>query len=169
MGDIEWLAGLYCATPLGVQMVNDAIIVENPETIVLPADAFSAAICSAAAATKQKKIFTAAVIVDADARLIYPGEQSVLNMIRNSSFRDTRLVRIGQARVMRTRPFFKEWHAEFNLIYSEPVESDHIIRAVKHAGLMVGVGDFRPRFGRFEITAINGVAQSENGASAKKK
>jgi len=61
-------------------------------------------------------------------------------------------VRVGQARIMRTRPVFNQWACQFTVYYDdEQVNEVDVIRAIEDAGTKSGVGDFRPRFGRFEI------------------
>lgn len=67
---------------------------------------------------------------------------------------DMRPVVVSRARVVRLRPAFKAgWTLEFQV----EVLDDQIPQNVLHdvlalAGKTVGIGDFRPRFGRFAVT-----------------
>jgi len=67
-------------------------------------------------------------------------------------FRDTRGVRVGQSRVMRTRPIFPRWKCKAVVMFNDDlVDAESVLLAAKNAGEQCGVGDFRPRFGRFRI------------------
>lgn len=67
---------------------------------------------------------------------------------------DARRVMIGRAAVTRQRPAMNSgWRAEFQFMINTPEYIDpHLLYAVlADAGRLVGVGDFRPTFGRFLI------------------
>jgi hypothetical protein len=70
---------------------------------------------------------------------------------------DTRRVTIQRSGVNRTRPAMKAgWHAEFQLMVNLP---EYIARAdlrdvIESAGRLIGVGDFRPTFGRFGVVGF---------------
>jgi len=61
---------------------------------------------------------------------------------------------ISRSRVMRTRPIFREWAAEFDLNYQDTIlnEAD-ISQVLRKAGEEVGILDWRPKFGRFEVVS----------------
>ena len=63
---------------------------------------------------------------------------------------DQRSVKVGQQKVTRTRPVFRNWSvaAEF-VIDTEVLRLDELEMIADNAGRMVGIGDYRPRFGRF--------------------
>ena len=67
-------------------------------------------------------------------------------------FCDMRTVKVGQAKTMRCRPLFSHWEFSFTIILDEAkLNEAEIDNIVKNAGLYVGLCDYRPRFGRFEI------------------
>jgi hypothetical protein len=71
---------------------------------------------------------------------------------------DKRRVVIQRAGVNRTRPAMKAgWHATFDLQVLLPEYIDrHLLHGViTDAGRLVGVGDFRPTFGRFAIVRFD--------------
>jgi hypothetical protein len=71
----------------------------------------------------------------------------------SSDFIFTRGVRVNQARIMRTRPRFHKWSIPFIVeIDTELLNPDQAIQAMIHAGLRKGLGDWRPRHGRFTVT-----------------
>lgn len=70
---------------------------------------------------------------------------------------DARPVVIQRARIIRYRPMFEQWELSFEIIIGDdqlPVEV--VKQALDHAGLYVGIGDFRPgrggKFGKFMVT-----------------
>ena len=65
---------------------------------------------------------------------------------------DCRGVKVGMAKVMRTRPHFKDWNAKFKVsINSDVANEAQLKRWLEDAGSYVGIGDWRPRHGRYEV------------------
>ena len=67
---------------------------------------------------------------------------------------DSRPVRIGRARVVRSRPHLPNWSLTFavQLIDADAVPGEVLNSILVAAGQSVGIGDYRPRFGRFSVT-----------------
>ena len=70
---------------------------------------------------------------------------------------DARPVVIQRARVVRYRPIFKNWELSFDIIIGDDqIPSEVVKQSLDHAGLYVGIGDFRPgrggKFGKFMVT-----------------
>ena len=60
---------------------------------------------------------------------------------------------VQRARIMRARPILKEWELEFELhIVDDRAQIESIQEILRLAGLYNGLGDRRPRYGRFEVT-----------------
>lgn len=62
--------------------------------------------------------------------------------------------------ITRTRPAMKAgWEATFDLLVNLPeyIPTDVLHEAITNAGRLVGVGDFRPTYGRFHITQFAAV------------
>ena len=71
-------------------------------------------------------------------------------MTRYAAF--LRGVNVGGRKVMRARPLFLRWGCSFTLGYMEDlIDAQDVRRIVEHAGRVVGIGTYRPRFGRFEV------------------
>lgn len=65
-------------------------------------------------------------------------------------YKDIRGVGIGDKRIDRCRPIFREWGLKFTVGFdSSEISQDQVVKAV---GAMA-VGDFRPRFGRCRIVS----------------
>jgi len=84
-------------------------------------------------------------------------------LIQDGYILDARPVVIGKARIIRTRPKFKEWKLVFKLRVIDPLLLDSnrngsILREIlESAGQHKGLGDFRPLFGRFTVTRFEKV------------
>lgn len=68
---------------------------------------------------------------------------------------DRRPVVIQRARVMKSRARMDKWELEFVLIcIDDRAIAQDIEEILKYAGAYVGVGDYRPRYGRFEVVSM---------------
>lgn len=68
---------------------------------------------------------------------------------------DRRRVVIQRNAITRTRPAMREgWSAKFILLVGLPeyISQDLLNHTVQNAGRLIGLGDFRPSFGRFLVT-----------------
>lgn len=68
---------------------------------------------------------------------------------------DMRPVVVQRARVIRMRPTFKSgWKLEFQIeVLDDAIPQSMAQDILAHAGKTVGIGDFRPRMGRFNVTS----------------
>lgn len=69
-------------------------------------------------------------------------------------YEDRRRVVIQRNGVNRTRPAMKAgWQAEFDLMVLLPeyISRDDLHQVISNAGRLIGLGDFRPTYGRFNI------------------
>jgi hypothetical protein len=70
---------------------------------------------------------------------------------RDENFRSMVSAKVGMSRVMRTRPQFRQWAVSAVLIVDpEVMDTDDLQQVVQIAGSMIGLGDWRPTYGRFE-------------------
>jgi hypothetical protein len=66
---------------------------------------------------------------------------------------DCRGVRVGPAKLMRYRPIFTSWSAELSVaLNSDVLNPSEAKKAMDDGGSLIGTCEFRPRFGRFEVT-----------------
>lgn len=75
--------------------------------------------------------------------------------LKEPDYMDKRRVVIQRSAVTRTRPALKEgWKAGFILMVNLPeyVPADRLNHILQQAGRIVGLADFRPSFGRFQVT-----------------
>lgn len=103
-----------------------------------------------------KKGFAAAVIVNEDAEFKFKGKQG---KTEDELYDAGHLLRVGvkvtTSRIMRTRPMFKDWSASVVVEYVPTiVNRAAVLAAAEYAGQVVGIGDWRPRFGRFTVEEV---------------
>jgi hypothetical protein len=76
-------------------------------------------------------------------------------------YEDRRRVVVQRNAVTRVRPaLFKGWEAVFQLMVHIPeyITTDALHDTLNQAGKLVGVGDFRPTYGRFRVASFEVVA-----------
>lgn len=81
--------------------------------------------------------------------------------VRDSDYLDTRRVMVQRAGINRTRPAMRiGWKAGFELqiLTPEYIDQHFLQDVIQMAGRLVGIGDFRPTFGRFNVTAFEVLA-----------
>lgn len=73
---------------------------------------------------------------------------------------DARGVVIQRARVVRWRPRFNKWKLQFtiDILDDENISVPVVKEILEKAGATKGIGDYRPRFGRFMVTSFKEVA-----------
>ena len=74
--------------------------------------------------------------------------------VKQWEYEDRQRVCIMRSAITRTRPAFKKgWQADFTLISLVPdlVTPEFLRKLVDYAGLLGGLGDFRPTYGRFRV------------------
>ena len=65
---------------------------------------------------------------------------------------DERVVVIKGDRILRWRPRFNEWNLKFEIqVIDERITENILKEIVINAGKYVGIGDFRPKFGRYQV------------------
>ena len=76
---------------------------------------------------------------------------------KGKAYIDRRPVRVQRARVMRLRPaLVKGWELTFEIqTLDDDFRPDALKNILDTAGREVGIGDFRPRFGRFMVTRFS--------------
>lgn len=147
VGRVEFVGGLYLDPKLGP---------------VIPADNLQAVIERGATKRKLGKVFKALVEVpepEGEATgyaLKYDGPRDPKGLWANKQFVHRKGARISNKRVIRTRARFPTgWTVTF------PVEVLHggatkaqVEEAISDAGIYEGLGDWRPRYGKFEVVEI---------------
>jgi len=118
----------------------------------IPGEVLEGTICEGAKKFKQGKDVKAGLMVVGNFPLIYKGPRDPEKMWKTGAFHKTLGVIIGRNRVMRTRPMFVGWEVEFAVTFNEElINPKDVLKFLRKSGAEVGIGDYRPRYGRFEV------------------
>lgn len=141
MAKIEFMAGLYMGS-------------DGP---VIPTDVIEAMLIAAAKKSREGPSAKSGCYCPEPARLEYEGPRDPNEMWEAEIFRFSKLVRVGMARVVRMRPIFSEWSAVVALsIEDSIVDITRLDDWMHAAGTQIGLGDWRPQYGRFTAERLNG-------------
>ncbi len=117
---------------------------------VIPGEVMEACLVSGAKKSKSGVQAKAGMFIEETIPIIYDGPKDPIELWNDERFRIVAGVKVGQARVMRTRPKFNDWRLEFTVSYLEELlNPKDVFEFAKVAGIQCGLCDWRPRFGRF--------------------
>jgi len=97
-----------------------------------------------------KDVITSGIIVQPEEiPLIFEGQYEI----------DARGAVIQRSRIVRWRPRFNKWKLNFSIciLDDENISVSTLKEILERAGATKGIGDYRPRFGRFMVTAFKEV------------
>lgn len=141
MARIEFEGGLYW---------------DEKEGVYIPADCIEATICAGAKKSRIGKDVQAAVFVQDDiVKLEYDGPKTIEGMWKDRErFVMRKAVKVTTSKVMRTRPMFPTgWSITFTLAYDDSIiNAASLSKAMIDAGALIGICDWRPKFGRFLVS-----------------
>lgn len=133
---LEWQAGLYV----------DKNVVVIPDTVLL------GMITAAAKKIKKGPQAKSGIFVQGNFPLQHDGPKDLKKMWADERFRLTAKVTVNRNSIMRTRPKFDNWSLEFPVeIDTELINESDLTDILKIGGKQIGIGDWRPRYGRFEV------------------
>jgi len=138
----EWLSSLYYSDDIGVY-----IPMQNIRKSLIEGARFN---------KLGKHVERGVVFMDSRSKLKYSGPKDPEKLWESGKFTDARSVRVSQARLIRFRPIFTEWQTEDIEILFNPAVIDNadIMAAWTNAGNMVGLGDYRPLFGKYTVEEV---------------
>lgn len=118
----------------------------------LPAEMIEAALTRGAMKQRRGPAAKAGMIVENNARLEYKGPRKPTDLWLDERFQLRMPVKVGTSKVIRTRPRFDGWSAELVIKFLPSLLNEADIRSfLVTAGEQIGIGDWRPRFGRFVV------------------
>lgn len=128
----------------------------------IPSSHIEVAMAKASSKIKRgyKALFTASVrCVNEQHPIEYKGPRTLDGMWKQrEKFVDIRNVRIARSGVMKCRPIFQTgWTADVALsfISNKDINATTVLQAMDLAGKFCGIGDYLPRFGRFNVERID--------------
>jgi len=137
---LEFQGGLYYDEDKKAPMIPD-IVVEG-------------AIRDAAKGKRKGQAVTAGLNVYPEKiPLIYKGTKDRDGLYEDRNFVDSRMVKLQKsASLIRTRPRFDKWELEFEIkTIDEILSMKEVADFLATAGTFKGIGDYRPKFGRFIV------------------
>lgn len=138
--ELEFLGGLYESKTDGIH---------------IPAANVDACLRDGARiSSKGKLIESGAQVIPDFIPLIYDGPTSGKALFKDKGFMDRRPGKLQKGvTVMRTRPRFNQWALEFELLVIDEVVSKSEVKTyLEKAGMLKGLCDHRPKFGRFIVS-----------------
>lgn len=132
----EWLGSVYFDPSVGPYVPG-----ENIERMLL----------DSAKITRNGMDVKRGVMVESDLNaLVYDGPRDPEKLCIDENYRLMASVKVGVQRVMRCRPAFRSWSVSASGVLDESILNPEEFRTiVERAGRLVGLGDWRPRYGRF--------------------
>ena len=93
-----------------------------------------------------------ALVMTDKVKLLFDGPSTPAKLWEDTRFVDCRGVKVGQAKVMRYRPIFLDWSAELEIaVNTDVINLEEAKKAIEDSGKLIGVCEYRPRFGRFGV------------------
>jgi len=135
---LEWEAGMYWSEATGPY---------------IPGANIKRSIQEVAKKSKNgKNVLKALHPWEGEIRLEYDGPRNPQDMWNDGRFVDTRSVTVQRNKILRTRPRFDHWSFETALLVDKSVLNiEDLHQWIATAGIMEGLGDYRPTFGRFQL------------------
>jgi hypothetical protein len=135
--DIEWEAGLYK---------------DEDGRPYIPGENIEAMLTQAGKKRRLGDAFKAGLLCDGDWTLGHDGPKTFDKLKADGRYRDVKKVKVKQNSVMRCRPIFASWSLTFVIKYlPDLLNESQVVEAVKVAGQIIGLGDYRPKYGRFVV------------------
>jgi hypothetical protein len=163
----EWVKGMkrITAKPAKSRTDDDTIELARLEFMgsmyinetgpVIPGINIEGMIVEGSKKSRGGKLAKSGIIVEGDWPLIYDGPRDADSLWGDKRFVSVASARVQSARVMRTRPKFPEWALKFEATYLPQVVSLESVKEwIEAAGLLCGLGDWKPRYGRFVVESF---------------
>ena len=129
-----------------------SIYVDEKGHPCLPGEVLEASLVDGAKRFKMGTVAKSGIVVAESFKLIYDGPKTVDALWENGGFVKRYGVRVGQSRVMRARPIFMKWACRFDVTWDPSVVRDEKqVREFAESAGISGIGDWRPKFGRYEL------------------
>jgi hypothetical protein len=137
LGHREFLGGLY---------------IDDDGHPIIPGEMIEAALIKGAMKEKRGPAAKAGMLVREHAKLEYDGPRKAEELWANPAYQFRTQVKVGQSRIVRVRPMFPKWSAEIVVDFlPSMLNAAHIRNFLITAGQQIGIGDWRPRYGRFTV------------------
>jgi hypothetical protein len=121
----------------------------------IPCEAIESAFVTAAKTRRKGPSAKAGFSCTASPLLQYDGPSDLPSLWEDETFRFRFPVNVYDSKVMRTRPRFSTWHVNVDVEFLPSLlNPSDVTEILEIAGLREGLGDWRPKFGRFSVTKL---------------
>jgi hypothetical protein len=122
----------------------------------IPSANIEATLLASAKHFKLGQLWKQAAVVINDAPLIFRHSKlPPAELFKLPQYVDIRTVKVQASKNMRCRPIFHEWNFEFEVMLDEgKLNESQVDQVIKNAGSYIGIADWRPKFGRFEVEKL---------------
>jgi hypothetical protein len=118
----------------------------------MPGEVLEAHLIESAKKRKKGPQAKAGIYCDGNSPLLYEGPRDPEALWAHPEFRLTVGARVQRNRVMRTRPIFREWALRVQIAFNDTLlNTADTHEFLRLGGEHIGLGDWRPKFGRFEV------------------
>lgn len=137
----EWFSRLY---------------VNSNGQVQIPPECVEGCIVAAAKKTRQGKDAICGITCESVSPLEYDGPKEPEKLFEDSRFISVKRVAVDRKAVMRCRPVFNQWACNVTILVDDTVlNPEHVASILETAGRIIGILDYRPRYGRFNVTILN--------------
>lgn len=143
MARLEWYGGLY--------------LDDKTKEPIIPTKCLMACIRSGGKKHKLGKHVQESVRICNDTPIQYDGPRQPVEMWNDEKFRLRTPCKVGQASIIRTRPKFNDWKLDFAVDLDEQVLNPIDLKTVMETAGKLGLCDYRPYYGNFEVTKFEPV------------
>ena len=141
---LEWEAGLYWSDEIG--------------GVAIPSDNIERCLQDGAKKNRLGKDFAAGVFVqESEVEVVHRMSGKTKDKIRaETGYTLRKGVKVQLSRIIRIRPMIPTgWTMQFTVEFDESiVNAPSVLQALQEAGSLVGLGDWRPKFGRFTVEEV---------------
>ena len=140
LANLEWRGGLY---------------INSDGFPCIPSNLLKATLVNGAKKSRLGKQFTAGLFISDNPIIKHNGSGKTIDELsKDPQYRDQRMVKIQTSKILRTRPVFPEWELTFEVAFlPDVIEERDIDQAIETAGYIIGLAEYRPEYGRFEVIA----------------
>lgn len=141
---------------------KDALYTDEKGEIYQPSNHIEGALIKASSNFKwsgkktYKDLMKSAILVEPQ-EIYFPESKNYKIDVRTAVIPATR------GRVFAIRPRWDKWTMEFSIIVmdAENIANETLKQILEYAGRFIGIGTFRPKFGRFEVTKFEEIKDEE--------
>lgn len=134
---------------------HGALYANEGKQVIVPGINIQSMLRNAAKKNKLGKQFRAGVFCYEDPVLKYNGPADIGKLWEDERFRNISAVKLQGRAIMRCRPIFPEWELTFCITYNTAlVNPEEIDLAMEIAGMQIGLCEWIPEHGRFEVKSI---------------